>query len=255
MEEEVLTEPIIEDIKIVKEPTKRSKVNLDAWKPKTDLGRKVKNKEINNIDEILDRGYRILEAEIVDTLLPNIEIEIASVGQSKGKFGGGKRTLWKQTQKKTKEGNKSKFSAVVIVGNRDGYVGVGRGKAKETMPAKEKALRQAKLNIIKIKRGCGSWVCNCREPHSIPFTVEGKCGNSKMKIIPAPKGTSLCMERESKKIIQLAGIKDVYANSKGSSKINTIYACFDALKKLSKTKYTTEFAEKAGLVEGKLIEK
>lgn len=251
--EEITIEPIVEEVKVIKEIIRKPRVNLDSWKPKTGLGKKVKNKEITNIDEILDGGYRILEAEIVDSLLPDLEVEIANIGQSKGKFGGGKRTLWRQTQKKTKEGNKPKFSAILIVGNKDGYVGMGRGKAKETMPAKEKALREAKLNIIKIKRGCGSWTCNCREPHSIPFIVEGKCGNSRMKIIPAPKGTSLCTEKESKKILQLAGVKDVYANSEGHSMINTLYACFDALKKLTKTKHSTDFGEKSGLVEGQLV--
>lgn len=247
--EETIVEPVIED---AKEITKKPKVDLGSWKPKTDLGRKVKNREITNIDEILDKGDKILEYEIVDTLLPDLGIEIAMIGQSKGKFGGGKRTLWRQTQKKTKEGNKPKFSALVIVGNKNGYVGIGRGKAKETMPAKEKALREAKLHIIKIKRGCGSWACNCREPHSIPFQVEGKCGNSKIKIMPAPKGTAQCIEKECKKLIELAGIRDVYSKSKGSSMINTIYACFDALKKLGKTKTTQAFHEKSGLVEGKL---
>ena len=111
-------------------------------------------------------------------MLKDLQTNFLEIGQSKGKFGGGKRTIWRTTQKKTKEGNKSSFTAMAIVGNKDGFIGIGTGKAKETMPAREKAVRQAKLNIIKIKRGCGSWACNCREPHSLPFAVQGKNGSS-----------------------------------------------------------------------------
>ena len=77
---------------------------LAEWQPKTELGRKVRNKEITNIDEILDKGLRVLEPEIVDTLL-NLSSELILVGQSKGKFGGGQRRVFRQTQKKTMEGN------------------------------------------------------------------------------------------------------------------------------------------------------
>ena len=85
------------DIEVVFDPEK--------WTPTTDLGRRVKSGEITNIDDILDRGLTILEKEIVDMLLPNLKTELLEVGQSKGKFGGGKRSIWRQTQKKSKEYN------------------------------------------------------------------------------------------------------------------------------------------------------
>ena len=122
----------------------------EAWTPKTELGRKVKEGKIISLNEIIDSGARILEPEIVDALLPDLSSELLSTGQSKGKFGGGKSSIWKQTQKKTKEGNKPKFATVAVVGNKQGYVGIGYGKAKETVPAREKALKRAKLNIIKV---------------------------------------------------------------------------------------------------------
>ena len=159
--------------------------------------------------------------------------------RSKGKFGGGKRSIWKQTQKKTREGNKPKFSTMVVVGNEDGYVGVGYGKAKETVPAREKATYRAKLNIIKVKRGCGSWECACEnEPHSIPYAVEGKCGSVKVRLMPAPKGAGLVAEKECQKILRLAGIKDIYfkASGKTRTKINLVKACFYALRNLAKFK-------------------
>src|SRR3989344_8055838 len=100
----------------------KKEFDRDGWKPKTELGKKVKSGEIKSIEEILDKGMKILEQEIVDYLIPNLELGMIDIGQSKGKFGGGKRSIWKQTQKKTKEGNKPKFSTLVIVGNKDGYI-------------------------------------------------------------------------------------------------------------------------------------
>ena len=92
--------------------------NLENWVPKTELGWKVKNKEITDIDQILEQGLTILEPEIVDTLLPDLEIDYLLIGQAKGKFGGGKRRIFKNTQKKTKEGNKIKFTVMAVVGDR-----------------------------------------------------------------------------------------------------------------------------------------
>ncbi len=172
--------------------TDETKAQLESWKPKTTLGGKVKAGEIKNIDEILDNGEKILEPEIVAVLLPELESELLLIGQSKGKFGGGQRRVFKQTQKKTREGNRPKFATIVVVGNKNGYVGISYGKSRETVPAREKAIRKAKLNVIKIKRGCGSWQCSCGEPHTIPFAVEGKCGSVRVRLIPAPRGTGLC---------------------------------------------------------------
>jgi len=226
--------------------------NPEAWKPRTELGRKVKAGEIKDIDEIFNSGIKILEAEIVDMLIPNLESELLSIGQSKGKFGGGKKSIWKQTQKKTREGNKPKFATFAVIGNKDGLVGVGYGKSKETMPAREKAIRNAKLNIIRIKRGCGSWACGCNSPHSIPLKTSGKCSAVEMEILPAPKGTRLCIEEECKKILDFAGIKDVYSKSYNSkTKLNLVKACFDALKNLSKIKIQEAYIKSSGTIMGK----
>jgi small subunit ribosomal protein S5 len=213
-------------------------VTIEGWTPKTDLGRKVKKGEITSFDDIIAQGYKILEPEIVDTLLPGMESELLLIGQSKGKFGGGQRRVFKQTQKKTKEGNKPKFATVAVIGNKNGIVGVGFGKAKETVPAKEKALRNAKLNLIRIKRGSGSWESRTSEEHSIPFAVEGKCGSIRIKLIPAPKGKGLVAEKEVAKILKLAGITDIWTKTRGQTKnrINMVKAVMDALKKLHSTK-------------------
>lgn len=228
------------------------KTDLDTWKPKTALGKKVKAGEIKDISEVIGKGYKILEEQIVDKLLQNLETDLLAIGQSKGKFGGGKRSIWKQTQKKSSEGNKPKFATLVVAGNRNGYIGVGYGKAKETMPAREKATRQAKLNLMKIRRGCGSWECNCNEPHSIPIKVTGKSGSVEMTLMPAPKGTGLVAEKECAKILSLAGIKDIYTKTVGHThtKLNLMYACVDALMKISKFKISQEHYKKLGILEG-----
>lgn len=221
----------------------KTEFDKESWKPKTLLGKKVKNDEIVSIDQILDKRERILEQQIVDSLLPNLSSDLLLIGQSKGKFGGGAKRVFKQTQKKTQEGNKPKFATFAIVGNEDGYIGVGYGKSKETVPAREKAIRNAKLNIIKIRRGCGSWQCGCKEPHTIPFAVEGKCGSVIIKLMPAPRGTGLCVEGECKKILKSAGIKDIWSKTLGQTKtkINLVNACFNALKRLMEMKIQKKY--------------
>ncbi len=214
-----------------KEKMKQQQIqDLENWKPKTNLGKLVKSKKIKDIDEVLK--YKILESEVVDSLL-NLKSEILNIGQAKGKFGGGKRRIWRQTQKKTAEGNVPTFSCMSVVGNEDGYLGIGYGRAKETLPARSKSLRKAKLNIMKIKRGCGSFDCTCGEMHTVPFIVEGKSGSCRVKLMPAPQGTGLVIGDECKKILKMAGIKDVYSvtNGKIRTTINLAKACLDALQK------------------------
>lgn len=239
--EEVKVELVEEEIKDEEEKVKVATIrefDLQSWHPKTKLGKDVKEGRHVDIDEIFNKGIKIMEVEIIDSLFPNLESELLLVGQAKGKFGGGKRRVFKQTQKKTKEGNKPKFSTIVVVGNKNGFVGVGSGKSKETVPAREKSLRNAKLNIFKIRRGSGSWESNIKEPHSIPFKVTGKCGSIELTLIPAPRGTGLCVENECQKVLRLAGIKDIWSKTQGhtATKCNLVYACVDALKKLNTIK-------------------
>ena len=206
---------------------------LAVWKPQTKLGQLVKDGKIKNIDEILDKKLKIMEPEIVDSLL-QLKNDLILIGQSKGKFGGGKRRAWKQTQKKNKEGNVATFACMVIAGDGNGHVGLGYGKAKETLPAREKAIRKSRLNLIKIKRGCGGFDCSCSDVHSIPYKVSGKVSNSRIILIPAPRGTGLVIDDECKRILKVAGIKDIYSQTYGQTrtKINLAKACMAALEKL-----------------------
>lgn len=208
---------------------------LAAWVPKTKLGKDVKEGKIKNIDEILDKDQKILEHQIVDSLI-NAQTDLIAQGQAKGKFGGGKRRAWRQTQRITREGGVLTFSAMAVVGDENGHVGVGIGKANETLPARDKSTRKAKLNLIKVKRGCSAFDCSCDEPHSIPFEIEGKSGSVRIKLMPAPQGTGLVVANELKKVLRLVGIKDVYSQTYGSVRttFNLVKACMNALEKTNR---------------------
>ncbi len=252
-----LEKNVIEGVPEEKEAEKqipKSTFDIAGWTPKTSIGKAVKAGAITDIDEILDNGSRMLESQIVDVLLPSLESDLLMIGQSKGKFGGGQRRVFRQTQKKTKEGNKPKFTTYAVIGNRDGYVGMGLGKSKETVPAREKALRNAKLGIFKVRRGCGSWQCGCATGHSLPYKVKGKCGSVEVEFIPAPRGTGLCMESECAKILALAGFKDAWSRTKGQTRsaINLVKACEDALKQLTKIKTNPAELKRVGAADGRI---
>jgi small subunit ribosomal protein S5 len=219
--------------KIVKNRFEKDKEEvLNAWVPKTKLGKEVKQGKVKSIDEILDNKRKILEPEIVDSLI-EVKTELISIGQSKGKFGGGKRRAWRQTQRKTQEGNVPTFSALAIAGDENGHIGIGIGKSKETLPARDKAIRKAKLNLIKIIRGDGSFDSTGTGNASIPFKIKGKSGSVRIVLMPAAPGTGLVVSDEIKKILKLAGIKDIYSKTSGRQRtsFNLIKACIDALKK------------------------
>ena len=248
--------PEVEDARKPEELSwaKEITIDVESWSPKTDIGKRVKSGEISDLHQVLSEGNRILEPEIVDILIPGVESDLLLIGQAKGKFGGGQRRVFKQCQKKTREGNKPSFATIAVVGNKNGFVGLGYGKARETVPAREKAIRDAKRNLIMIKRGSGSWEDAGEFPNSIPFKVSGKCGSVVVELIPAPDGTGLCIEEECAKILRLAGIKDVWSRTRGQSKtkINQTKACFEALKMLSRTKVRAEDAERFNIVAGKV---
>ena len=89
-------EEIKEEIKKeAEEKEKKKELDVTEWKPKTALGKAVQKKEILDINKLLDKGTPILEAEIVDALVPELESDLILIGQSKGKFGGGQRRVFK----------------------------------------------------------------------------------------------------------------------------------------------------------------
>jgi small subunit ribosomal protein S5 len=239
-----------EEVKQIKEvpvaeevPEAKAETALDRWKPKTKLGREVHAGAITDIEEILKSGAKISEPEIVDKLVPDIKNEIILIGGRAGKGGGIQRIPIKITAAMHKSGRRFTMSAFVVVGNENGIIGIGKGSAVEARNAVAKATQKAKLNILKVKRGCGSWECGCSEPHSVQFKTRGKAGSVRVDLLPAPRGVGLVADNESKKILRLAGIKDVWVKTFGNtaSRINLISAIYDALKKL----YVYEKTEEA----------
>ncbi|MDH5482971.1 MAG: 30S ribosomal protein S5 [Candidatus Bathyarchaeota archaeon] len=197
---------------------RRASESLDQWVPKTRLGKMIQEGRVTSIEEVFMEGLQIREHQIVDVLLPELQEEVININL---------------VQKQTDAGEKSSFKAIVAVGNRDGYIGLGSGKARQVRTAIQKAAADARLNIVPVRRGCGSWECGCGRSHSIPFQVEGKCGSVRVNIIPGPRGLGLVASEVAKVVLNLAGIRDCWTRSYGSTRTipSFAYAVFDALKK------------------------
>jgi small subunit ribosomal protein S5 len=191
---------------------------LQEWKPRTKLGKLILEGRISSIEEVFTEGLKIREPEIVDVLLPDLQEEVLNINL---------------VQKQTDAGEKSRFKSIVAVGNRDGYVGLGSGKARQVRTAIEKGAMDARLNITLVRRGCGSWECACGKPHSLPFTVQGRCGGVDISLIPGPRGLGIVASETAKIILGLAGVKDCWTRSYGSTRTvpSFAYAVFDALQK------------------------
>jgi small subunit ribosomal protein S5 len=125
--------------------------------------------------------------------------------------------------KVVKGGRTFRFAAVVVVGDRKGQVGYGTGKSKEVPEAIKKAIDNAKSNIIRVKM-VGS---------TLPQDIIGKHDSGRVLMKPAPKGTGIIAGGPVRKVLELAGYKDVVSKSLGSNTpINMIRATFDGLSRL-----------------------
>ena len=198
-------------------PRRRFEKKEEIWIPKTSLGKKVASGEITSIEEILENGLRIQEAGIIKKLLPDLKSEVIDVGI---------------IQKMTANGQSTRFKAMVAAGDKNGWLGIGKGKSKQMRIAIEKATSQAFLNVSPIKLGCGSWECRCDEKHSVPFKVSGKGGSVRIEIIPAPRGLGLVAGGKIKRLLELAGLKDAWTTAKGSTNTmnSTSQAVLDCLR-------------------------
>lgn len=179
------------------------------WVPQTRLGKLVKEGQVTNMNEALDSGLPIREYQIVDALIPEIRDEVLDINM---------------VQRMTDSGRRVKFRATVIVGNGDGFIGIGEGKDVQVGIAIKKAIDTAKMNIKNIRRGCGSWECGCGLGHTVPFTVKGKAGSVTVELKPAPRGLGLASGGTAKKVLDIAGIKDVWARANGETRTTLNYA-------------------------------
>ncbi|MCK4701960.1 30S ribosomal protein S5 [Candidatus Bathyarchaeota archaeon] len=197
--------------------SRRRENPLDNWVPKTQLGRQVYEGQVSSIYEIFEEGHRIKEVEIVDVLVPDLKDEVININL---------------VQKQTDAGESSRFTALVAVGNENGLIGIGLGKAKRVRNAIEKGIRLAKLNLYPIRMGCGSWECDCGEGHTLPFKVRGKAGSVRVTLLPGPQGLGLVAGDTAKVVLKMSGIKDCWSKSIGKTTTTNsfAFATFDALK-------------------------
>jgi small subunit ribosomal protein S5 len=129
---------------------------------------------------------------------------------------------------------------------------MGRAKGREVGPSIRNAIDRAKLNIIEIKRGCGSWECGCENPHTFPFEVSGKYSSVEVTLKPAPRGVGLALGDVAKKVVGMAGIKDSWSFVKGHTKttVNYSFATFEALRETSRIKVTEAQAKNLHIMSG-----
>ncbi len=182
----------------------------------------VRSNQVATLEEYFEKGYKMRNPQVVDLLLPKLREELISLSP---------------VQKQTDAGERTRMRTIVVIGDGDGHVGVASGKASQVSDSIAKASRRAKLNMMTVRRGCGSWECRCGESHSLPFRVSASAGSVGIELIPAPKGVGLVTGDKVRVVLELAGIKDAWSRSDGSTStsISATFAAFNALKKT----YTT----------------
>jgi small subunit ribosomal protein S5 len=217
--------------------SKTNEMNSLEWNPKTRLGKIIRSGKITTMKDALKTGLPLREPEVVDLLIPDIKDEVIDVNM---------------VQRMTDSGRRVRFVITVAVGNNDGYIGLGQAKGKEVGSSIRKAIENAKLNIIEIRRGCGSWECGCGKPHTVPFAIKGKSGSVEILFKPAPQGIGLATGEVAKKILKLAGIKDCWAFTNGKTKttVNYAKAVFDALQKNTQMRVMDNEIRKIGILSG-----
>lgn len=171
------------------------------WIPVTKLGRLVKDGKVKTIEEVYRFSMPVKEYQIIDYFLPKLSDEVIKI---------------MSVQKQTQAGQRTRFKAFVIIGDEAGHVGLGVKCSKEVSTAIRGAIIAAKLSIIPVR--LGYWGNIIGAPHTVPAKVSGKCGSSLARLVPAPRGTGLVCAPTIKRLLQLAGISDVYTCTRGRTR-------------------------------------
>jgi small subunit ribosomal protein S5 len=130
----------------------------------------------------------------------------------------------RRTSKTHQGGRRFRFGAIVVIGDRNGRVGLGLGKAKEVPTAVQKATYMARRNLIEIPLS---------EPNTIPHEVVGEHGSSRVLLKPAAAGTGVIAGKVPRAILDLAGINNLLSKELGSrNQLNVAYATIEGLKQL-----------------------
>ncbi|MFC6787775.1 30S ribosomal protein S5 [Halobaculum halobium] len=194
-----------------------------GWEPRTRLGRKVQEGDITSMEQALNSGLPLKEPQLVDQLIPDLEDEVLDINM---------------VQRMTDSGRRVKFRCVVAIGNNDGYLGYAEGRDDQVGGAIEKAIEVAKLNMIKVDRGSGSWEDSAGGVNSLTRTANGKAGSVEVEIKPAPQGLGLAAAPTVRNILELAGIQDAWTSSNGNTRttVNLAKATFNALQNASQAR-------------------
>jgi small subunit ribosomal protein S5 len=137
--------------------------------------------------------------------------------------------------KVVKGGRTLSFAALTVVGDGDGRVGMGKGKAKEVPASVQKAMESARRNMVKVSLKNGT----------IHHVVEGSHGSARVLMMPAPAGTGIIAGGPMRAVFEVLGVTDIVAKSHGTSNAyNMVRATLDALKRLTTP---SEVAAKRGM--------
>jgi small subunit ribosomal protein S5 len=210
---------------------------LRDWNPQTEAGKMVQKGEITTMEELWARNLPVMESQIIDTLVPDLMEKMIDT----------RKTAYVRAA-----GRSFNFSAYVLVGDGKNYIGLGLGSDKERFGAIRKAGRDARLKLMPVKVGSGSWQDFSDTTRSVPFKMMGKCGSVRVTLHPAPKGTGLVVGKHIQEVFRYAGITDVWGRTTGSSdtKLNYIRAAYDALERMNHMRMSPDLQRKLSARKG-----